>query len=106
MPVRVLHRFPQMGRDRLFEPRRNGVLQRIGFRINFAPIEAEHARQKQLDEPMPADPACLGNARVGELHPLADAVLDQARRLQPLEHSGHRRRLHFEPRRDSTGDTM
>src|SRR2546421_3671195 len=36
MPVRVFKRLAEVAGDRLFQPRRDGVLQRLGFRIDLA----------------------------------------------------------------------
>jgi len=33
------------------------MFERVGFGIDLAPVQAEHARQEELDEPMPADHA-------------------------------------------------
>ena len=63
MAVRVFERFAEEGGERLFHARRDGVFQRLGLGVHLAPVEAEHARQQQFDEPMAADDAPrLGDA--------------------------------------------
>ena len=58
MAVRVFRRFAEIRRNCLFEPRRNRMFERFGLGIDFAPVETENLRQKQLDETMsPYDPS-------------------------------------------------
>ena len=46
MPVRVFERLAEVVRDRLFEPRRDGVFQRLRLGIHLAPIELQHLREE------------------------------------------------------------
>src|SRR6516225_4014213 len=48
MAVRIFKRLAKVVRNRLLEPRRDRVLQRLGLGVNFAPVEPEHAREKKL----------------------------------------------------------
>ena len=46
-----------------FQPRRDGVFERLRLGVDFAPVQAEDARQEQFDQPMPANDAPrLGDA--------------------------------------------
>src|SRR5579884_314778 len=57
MAVRIFERFAQVSGDGLLQTRRNGVLQRLGLGIDFAPIQAKHARQQQFHQAMSANDA-------------------------------------------------
>jgi hypothetical protein len=55
--VRVFERLAQVRRDGLFQTRGDGVFESLGLGVHLAPVEAEYAREEQLDETVAADDA-------------------------------------------------
>jgi hypothetical protein len=51
--VRIFQRLAEVLRYGLFQARRNGMLEGLGFRIHLAPIEPQDARQKKLNKTVP-----------------------------------------------------
>ena len=77
------------------------MLQGLGLGVHLAPVQAEHARQKQLHQAVPANDAPgLGDSFRGQLGPRPGLVVDPARFLKAFEHAGHRRRPDLQPGRD------
>ena len=65
------------------------MFQRFGLGVHLAPVEAQHARQQQFDEPMTAnDSPRLGDAALREAGAAAGFVLDPAGLGEPFQHAG------------------
>src|SRR5262245_1761844 len=91
MSMRIFERFSKVPGKGLFQPRRNGMFQGVGLGVHFAPIQSQNTRQKQFEEPMPADDApSRGNAEIGQLRTAPNLVLNPSRLRQPFEHAADR----------------
>ena len=85
VPVWVFDRLAEIGRQRLFEARGNGMLQRLRLGIDFAPIETENARQEKFHQSVPPNDApSLGQAQIGQTGPGAGLIFNPPGLCQAL----------------------
>src|SRR5262249_54329650 len=104
MAMRIVERLPQMSGQGLFEPRRDGVLQRLGFGVDFAPIQTEHTREEQFDQAMTSDNAAgLDHTSLSQSSPTAGFMHDPTGLRQAFQHPRNRRRANLKPGGDIGG---
>ena len=104
MPVRVFHRFAQVGGDGGFQPGRDRMLERFRLDIDLAPVQTQDAGEKQFDQSVAAnDAAGFGDSRGRSACARARFVCDVTFLREAFEHSGHRRGAHTQGRGDFVG---
>ena len=104
-PCGSSRRLAEVCREGPFQPRGDGVLQRLGLGVHLAPVEPEHLREEEFDEAMAADDAAgLDAAGVGESCAVAGRVLDPACLVEPLEHAGDGSAFTFKSAAISAGE--
>ena len=81
---------------------RNGMLEKLGFIVDRAPVETHDLDQEKLDQPVTAQNVRRESlAGPGQANAAVRLVLDKTTLGEGFDHRGHRARCHFQERADS-----